>query len=73
MSWESKINNMVKKNPKFLLYKLEPTLERLEKINLEDEEKKEKYIENLFSHQNLESIFPDCINAILSHIIASSI
>lgn len=50
---------MVKEKPKFLLYKLEPTLEKLEKKNLEDEEKKEEYIKRLFSHQNLEKIFPD--------------
>ncbi|RHZ36799.1 hypothetical protein [endosymbiont GvMRE of Glomus versiforme] len=47
---------MNKKNPKFLLYKLEP-LKRLEKINLKDQGKKEKYIEELFS-QNIENIFP---------------
>jgi hypothetical protein len=47
---------MVKSKPKFLLFKLEPTLERLEQTILSEKGIKERYIQNLFK-ENLSKVF----------------
>ena len=47
---------MVKEKPKFLLFKLEPNLERIEETVLREKGVKEKYIQNLFK-ENLAKIF----------------
>ena len=44
------------KNPKFLLYKLEPNLERMEETILREKGVKERYIQNLFK-ENLSKVF----------------
>ena len=46
--------------PKFLLYKLEEPLRRVEKRELKKQGEKEKYIQDLFS-ENLSSIFANLI------------
>lgn len=50
-----------KENPKFLLYKLEPKLERLEVRDSIDQKVKEEYIQKLFS-ENLENIFSELVS-----------
>src|SRR4051794_37823979 len=47
---------MNKKSLKFLLFKLEPDLERLEETVLSEKGTKERYIQNLFK-ENLSKIF----------------